>query len=148
EKLLGQGDMLFLQPGHPEPIRVHGAYISGEETEAIVDFIRGQKLGILSLERISQATGDAMDTEVDFGDPLFREACDVVVRHKQGSVSLLQRRLGIGYQRAARLIDKLEEAGIVSSFDGSKARDVLVDRAYLDTLFAGKNTAPVETEQN
>ncbi|RKX24594.1 MAG: hypothetical protein DRP45_07850, partial [Candidatus Zixiibacteriota bacterium] len=73
----------------------------------------------------------------DLGDPLFREACEVVIRHKQGSVSLLQRRLGIGYQRAARLIDKLEQAGVVSAFDGSKARDVLVDQEYLNTVFAG-----------
>jgi S-DNA-T family DNA segregation ATPase FtsK/SpoIIIE len=86
---------------------------------------------------------------VDFGDPLFREACDVVIRHKQGSVSLLQRRLGVGYQRAARLIDKLEEAGIVSPFDGSKAREVIVDKSYLDVLFS-KSAAPQtsEPEQN
>jgi len=60
-----------------------------------------------------------------------------VIRHKQGSVSLLQRRLGIGYQRAARLIDKLEKAGVVSPFDGSKAREVMVDQVYIDTLFSG-----------
>ena len=70
------------------------------------------------------------------GDPLFLEACELVFRHKQCSVSLLHRRLGIGYQRAARLIDKLEEAGIVSPFDGSKAREVIVDKTYLETLFA------------
>ena len=63
------------------------------------------------------------------------------MRHKQGSVSLLQRRLGIGYQRAARLIDKLEVAGIVSPFDGSKARDVIVDKAYVDALFSGSKTS-------
>ena len=86
---------------------------------------------------------------MDYGDPLFKEACEVVVRHKQGSVSLLQRRLGIGYQRAARLIDKLEQAGIVSPFDGSKARDVLVDKAYIDTLFADpRATSTLSTGQN
>jgi S-DNA-T family DNA segregation ATPase FtsK/SpoIIIE len=147
EKLLGQGDMLFLQPGQPEPVRIHGAYISSEETDAVVDFIREQNLGMLSLENISQATGEVSEAEVDFGDPLFREACDVVVRHKQGSVSLLQRRLGVGYQRAARLIDKLEEAGIVAPFDGSKAREVLVDRAYLETLFADQPAAVVSDRE-
>ena len=99
-----------------------------------------------SLEGISQATGDTSEAEVDLGDPLFREACEVVIRHKQGSVSLLQRRLGIGYQRAARLIDKLESAGVVSTFDGSKARDVLVDQTYLQTMFAG--TAGQSSDQS
>ncbi len=137
EKLLGAGDMLFLSSGQPEPIRIHGAWLSSEETDRIVGFIREQKIGMLQLQGISQTNADKEESEgVDLGDPLFREACEVVVRHKQGSVSLLQRRLGIGYQRAARLIDKLEEAGIVSPFDGSKAREVIVDKSYLETLFA------------
>jgi S-DNA-T family DNA segregation ATPase FtsK/SpoIIIE len=142
EKLLGRGDMLFLQTGQPEPIRIHGAYLSSEETDAIVKFIKDQGLETFTLESMSQASGEPTQAEVDFGDPLFREACEVVVRHKQGSVSLLQRRLGIGYQRAARLIDKLEQAGIVSPFDGSKARDVLVDKPFLDTLFARAQPSP------
>ena len=140
EKLLGFGDMLFLQPGQPEATRLHGALLTSEETEAIVKQINDQDLPMLALENISQATGETTEKEVDFGDPLFKEACDVCVRHKQGSVSLLQRRLGIGYQRAARLIDKLEQAGIVSPFDGSKAREVLVDKAYISTLFAGADS--------
>jgi len=149
EKLLGQGDMLFLYPGQPEPIRIHGAYVSNDETDAIVKFIKDQGLEMFALENISQASGETAGTEVDFGDPLFREACEVVVRHKQGSVSLLQRRLGIGYQRAARLIDKLEQAGIVSPFDGSKAREVMVDKAYLDALFSTPGAIPTsKTRQN
>ena len=135
EKLLGNGDMLFLETGQPEPRRLHGPYLSSEETEAIVSFINEQGIEMMALDSISQSTGEPSETEVDFGDPLFKEACEVVVRHKQGSVSLLQRRLGIGYQRAARLIDNLEQAGIVSPFTGSKARDVLVDKTYLETLF-------------
>jgi len=137
EKLLGAGDMLFLNSGQPEPVRVHGAYISSAETEQLVEFINDQGLEMMLLDGISQATGAVVENEVDLGDPLFKEACEVVVRHKQGSVSLLQRRLGIGYQRAARLIDKLEQAGVVSPFDGSKARDVLVDNNYITTLFSG-----------
>ncbi|HUV30464.1 MAG TPA: DNA translocase FtsK 4TM domain-containing protein [Acidobacteriota bacterium] len=142
EKLLGSGDMLFLSTGQPEPTRIHGAYVSSAETESLVNFIKDQGLSMMALENISQATGEATEADIDFGDPLFREACEVVIRHKQGSVSLLQRRLGIGYQRAARLIDKLEKAGIVSVFDGSKARDVLVDQSYLETLFASRPGHP------
>lgn len=149
EKLLGLGDMLFLSTGQPEPTRIHGAFISSEETDAIVKFINEQGLPMMTLENITQATGEAAETSMDFGDPLFKEACEVVVRHKQGSVSLLQRRLGVGYQRAARLIDKLEQAGIVSPFDGSKARDVLVDKVYLETVFSGRDASPpVNSEKN
>jgi S-DNA-T family DNA segregation ATPase FtsK/SpoIIIE len=144
EKLLGAGDMLFLSTGQPEPTRLHGAYISSEETERLVEFIKGQGLEMMALNGVSQSTGDATEAEVDLGDPLFREACEVVVRHKQGSVSLLQRRLGVGYQRAARLIDKLEQAGVVSPFDGSKARDVIVDQAYVDALFSGRSGQPAD----
>ena len=144
EKLLGAGDMLFLSTGQPEPMRLHGAYISSEETDRLVEFISGQGLEMLALNGVSQAAGDSTEAEVDLGDPLFREACEVVVRHKQGSVSLLQRRLGVGYQRAARLIDKLEQAGVVSPFDGSKARDVIVDQAYIDVMFSGRPGQPVD----
>jgi DNA segregation ATPase FtsK/SpoIIIE, S-DNA-T family len=144
EKLLGAGDMLFLSPGQPEATRLHGAYISSEETDRLVQFIKGQGLQMMALEGISQAVTESTEGEVDLGDPLFREACEVVIRHKQGSVSLLQRRLGIGYQRAARLIDKLEQAGVVSPFDGSKARDVIVDQAYVDAMFSGSAGAPAD----
>jgi S-DNA-T family DNA segregation ATPase FtsK/SpoIIIE len=150
EKLLGAGDMLYLASGQPDPVRIHGGYLSSEETDRLVKFINDQGLEMMALSRISQSSESSSETEVDLGDPLFREACEVVLRHKQGSVSLLQRRLGIGYQRAARLIDKLESAGIVSPFDGSKARDVMVDKTYVDALFSG-NLKPVATsnqEQN
>lgn len=149
EKLLGNGDMLYLSTGQPEPMRVHGAWISGEETDQLVTFIKDQGLEMMTLEGISQSTSDSPEPEVDLGDPLFREACDVVLRHKQGSVSLLQRRLGIGYQRAARLIDKLEQAGVVSPFDGSKAREVIVDKAYIDAMFtAGVPPEPAERDSS
>ena len=149
EKLLGNGDMLFLPSGQPEPIRIHGAYLSSDETDAIVKHIKDQGLDMMTLENISQNTGEVKEADVDVGDPLFKEACEVVIRHKQGSVSLLQRRLGIGYQRAARLIDKLEEAGVVSTFDGSKARDVLVDKTYLERMFSGDTQpASVSGDEN
>ena len=125
------------------PIRIHGAFISSEETDAIVKHISDQGLPMLALENISQSTSEATSAEVDMGDPLFKEACEVVIRHKQGSVSLLQRRLGIGYQRAARLIDKLEQAGVVSPFEGSKAREVMVDKSFLERLFGGNRKVGV-----
>ncbi|MDZ4724332.1 MAG: DNA translocase FtsK 4TM domain-containing protein [candidate division Zixibacteria bacterium] len=134
EKLLGNGDMLFLQAGQPEPMRIHGAYVSSEETERLVTFIKDQNINLNPEESAFPESEDDSESDIDLGDPLFREACEVVIRHKQGSVSLLQRRLGIGYQRAARLIDKLEQAGVVSVFDGSKAREVLVDKIYLESL--------------
>jgi len=139
EKLLGNGDMLFLQPGQPEPVRIHGAYISSGETERLVHFILEQmpKEEKSSEESVHEES-DSSD-EIDLNDPVFIEAAETVIRHKQGSVSLLQRKLGIGYQRAARLIDKLEEAKIVSPYDGSKARDVLVDRAFLEELKASRS---------
>ncbi len=147
EKLLGLGDMLFLPSGQSQPTRIHGAYTSNDETDRIVEFINSQGLEMMALEGITQATGEATAAEIDLGDPLFKEACEVVVRQKQGSVSLLQRRLGIGYQRAARLIDKLELAGIVSTFDGSKAREVLVDQAYIDTIFNQQTSSATITSE-
>ena len=146
EKLLGNGDMLFLSSGQPESKRIHGAYISSDETDEMVKFIKNQGIEPMTLGNISQATGEVTESSVDLGDPLFKEACEVVLRHKQGSVSLLQRRLGIGYQRAARLIDRLEEAGIVSPFDGSKARDVIVDQSYIDVLFSEAGSNVVSTD--
>ncbi len=128
EKLLGSGDMLFLSTGTPEPQRIHGAFISSDETQKIVEFLKAQNylptaIASLNKEEVSETTtGEQND------DDLFYQAAEIVIRHKQGSVSLLQRKLGIGYQRAARLIDQLEEAGVVGAYDGSKAREVLVDK--------------------
>jgi len=139
EKLLGNGDMLFVQPGQPEPLRTHGAFISGKETENIVNFIKEQFPTAEKAETESREDDDDPADNVDLDDPLFVEAAQTVIRHKQGSVSLLQRKLGIGYQRAARLIDSLEDAGIVGPYDGSKARDVLVDISYLENLLASRS---------
>ena len=133
EKLLGSGDMLFIQAGHPEPRRLHGAYISSDETARIVEFIKGQNYSVEPMEILSTESEEVIiQQEAEKEEDLFRQAVELVIRHKQGSVSLLQRRLAIGYQRAARLIDQLEEEGIVGPYDGSKAREVLVDAAYLE----------------
>jgi len=134
EKLLGRGDMLFQTPGLAEAIRIHGAYISGEETERMVEYISQQEYRTRPIETFDKSESDDNIPGFDpASDPLFKEAIELVIRHKQGSVSLLQRRLGVGYQRAARLIDQLEQAGIVGPYDGSKAREVLVDETYLES---------------
>jgi S-DNA-T family DNA segregation ATPase FtsK/SpoIIIE len=135
EKLLGNGDMLFIQAGHPEPRRIHGAYITSEETQKLVDFIKSQDyvptpIGVFAREDDKQEVSEGWEDKEE--DDLYKRAVEIVVRHRQGSVSLLQRRLGVGYQRAARLIDQMESDGIVGPYDGSKAREVLVDRSYLE----------------
>jgi len=139
EKLLGNGDMLFLQTGQPEAIRLHGAFISSDETASLVKFITDQFPKVEKPERKTDEEEVDDLQGIDLSDPVFMEAAQTVIRHKQGSVSLLQRKLGIGYQRAARLIDQLEEAGIVSKYDGSKARDVLVDSSYIEKLMASRS---------
>jgi S-DNA-T family DNA segregation ATPase FtsK/SpoIIIE len=143
EKLLGAGDMLFIQPGHPEPRRIHGAYISSQETQRIVDFIKAQGYEVEPVQILSAEQPIEMpEAEKEKDEDLFRQAVELVIRHKQGSVSLLQRRLAVGYQRAARLIDQLEEEGIVGPYDGSKAREVLVDETYIETEEWTKRKAP------
>ncbi len=137
EKLLGNGDLLFLPPGSPEPIRIHGAFISSEETERILDHIRKQpryEKDLLPIRTESDDADGAGGLNDGQRDELFDEALKLVVRHQQGSISLLQRRLKIGYSRAARLIDQLEAAGVVGGFDGSKAREVLMDETQLEEM--------------
>ena len=133
EKLLGRGDMLFLPPGQPEPIRLHGAWIDTEETEQLVAWVRDQGVELDSVE----FEGENSDLSVaeNERDARFDEALRLVVIHQQGSASLLQRRMKVGYSRAARLVDELEAAGIVGPPNGSsKGREVLVDEDYLEEL--------------
>lgn len=133
EKLLGRGDMLFLPPGEPEPIRLHGAWIDTEETEQLVAWVRDQGVELDSVE----FEGENSDLSVTDNerDARFDEALRLVVIHQQGSASLLQRRMKVGYSRAARLVDELEAAGIVGPPNGSsKGREVLVDEDYLEEL--------------
>lgn len=136
ESLLGKGDMLFLPPGLGIPKRIHGAMITGEEIESIVEHISGQPV---SEERATLPDPMVEDHRVVTLDPtdkdeLFDEAARLIAVHQQGSVSLLQRKLKIGYARAARLIDQMEMAGIVGPFDGSKARKVLVGEDWLPEM--------------
>jgi len=134
EKLLGRGDMLFMNPREPEPIRIHGAYISTEEVRKVVRHVSQQPHGELyRLPGVESQSAQSADRRGD-RDELFKEAARLVIRHQQGSASLLQRRLRVGYARAGRLIDELEDAGLLGPFDGSKARQVLVDESFLDKL--------------
>ena len=133
EKLLGRGDMLFLPPGQPEPIRLHGAWIDTEETEQVVAWVRDQGVELEGVE----FEGENSDLPVvdNARDARFDEALRLVVIHQQGSASLLQRRMKVGYSRAARLVDELEAAGIVGPSNGSsKGREVLVGEDYLEEL--------------
>ena len=147
EALLGNGDMLFLPPGKSEPMRLQGAYISTEESEKIMDWYvkrrearrvaheaaEAQEPDILEVMRAEESEAEAEgDAEAGERDALFREAAEACIQNQGGSTSLLQRRLRIGYGRAARIIDQLHYAGILGPPDGSKPRDVLVGFDQLD----------------
>jgi DNA segregation ATPase FtsK/SpoIIIE, S-DNA-T family len=134
EKLLGRGDMLFLPMGATKPIRVQGAFVSDAEVEKIVNFVRGQAAAEYNEElvpEIEEAEGAEAAEELD---ELFDQAVRIVLEAKQASVSLLQRRLRIGYTRAARLIDTMEARGIVGPYEGSKPREVLMTPEQYDQL--------------
>ena len=125
ESLLGNGDSLYLPGGKPEPYRIHGSYVSGEEIERVVAFLKSQAVGqpVVDDSPLEQVRAlEASDSE----DELLEEAMRLVVLHQQASTSMLQRRLKVGYSRAARLLDLLEEQGIVGPSEGAKGREVFV----------------------
>ncbi len=128
EKLLGKGDMLFLPPGNPEPVRIHGSYLSTEEVDHVVEYIETQpQFPKYDLPVEEEEEGLLAGFDGDYTpDKYFNDAAKIVVQAGMASASMLQRRLKIGHARAGRLIDALEVAGIVGPYDGSKARQVLV----------------------
>jgi S-DNA-T family DNA segregation ATPase FtsK/SpoIIIE len=134
DKLLGLGDMLFLPPNFPRLIRLHCAYISIPEVRRLVKFVKEQGTPEYD-ERIVQAVkGDAAELWEEYGekDELYEKALELVLLTNQASASYLQRRLKLGYARAARIIDQMEQEGIIGPSEGSKAREVLVDaKTYL-----------------
>lgn len=143
EKLLGKGDMLLLTASMPKPVRVQGAFIDDEETNKVTDFIREQRPPQYDDEVVSQpvqlngkggivSNNDGMDAA---DEPVFRQAVEVVVEAGKASTSLLQRKLRIGYGKAARMIESMEEQGIVGPPDGSRPRDVLV--SSVEQVFGG-----------
>lgn len=126
EKLLGMGDMLFISAETPKPKRIQGAFVNEKEVNAIVDFIKSQGEPEYDEEIIKQQTKMSGGDLGAPDDDLFIDAADCVIAAGKGSASLLQRRLRIGYARAARLLDLLEERGIIGPADGARPRDVLV----------------------
>jgi S-DNA-T family DNA segregation ATPase FtsK/SpoIIIE len=136
DQLIGRGDMLFTQGN--DIIRIQCAFVDTPEVEKITEFIGSQKAypdAHLLPEYVGEESGTGLDVDISDRDQLFREAAEIIVIAQQGSASLLQRKLKLGYNRAGRLIDQLEAAGVVGSFEGSKARRVLVpDLVALDKL--------------
>lgn len=129
EKLLGRGDMLFYPVGEPKPIRIQGTFISEKEVEGIVEFIKSQQEAEYSediMEKIN--TEKEVNNDPGDNDELLPNAIEIIVECGQASVSMLQRRLRVGYARAARLIDQMEARGIVGGFEGSKPRQVLISK--------------------
>ena len=135
QQLIGKGDMLYLQGN--DPVRVQCAFVDTPEVERIANFISKQQgyPTAFELPEVESEEGESSAGDVDMTrlDPMFREAAELVVAHQQGSTSLIQRKFSIGYNRAGRIMDQLERAGIVGAAQGSKARDVLcVDLTDLD----------------
>ena len=149
EKLLGKGDMLFFPSGAPKPLRVQGAFVSDEEVEKIVDFVKQNGTATYSediLESIEK--NNKTDKEIaqeadedDETDPFLMDAIETVVETGQASTSFIQRRFKVGYARAGRIIDQMEERGIISGYQGSKPREVLMSKERLEELKMGTNTS-------
>ena len=139
EKLLGRGDMLYVPPDQAKPTRIQGNYISDSEVRRLIDFLRQQggptyaeevtAVGVLAGRTEGRGREGGLSGEEGSDDPLFVEAVREVCRYRRASASLLQRRLSIGYARAARIIDQLEREGVVGPLDSAKAREVLVKEA-------------------
>ncbi len=151
EKLLGKGDMLFYPAGAPKPIRIQGAFVSDGEVENIVKFIRkdGDIYDNSIIEKIEQAgepekVDTAKEDDEDEIDPLLEDAIEMVIESQTASTSFIQRRFKVGYARAGRIIDQMEERGIISGYQGSKPREVLMSRQRWQELNMAPSSAPVE----
>jgi len=158
DALLGNGDMLFLPPGRSDPVRIQGAYLPTEDTERLMGWYiellerRGESAGveepipetdILDELRSQEMEDAALQAEEIAGDwdELFRAAAEVCIQNGNGSTSLLQRRLSIGYGRAARIVDQLHEAGVLGPSDGAKGREVLMGMGELQAMFGAGGSA-------
>lgn len=161
EKLIGMGDMLYAPIGCGKPLRVQGAFVSDDERDSIVQFIKRQSTAQYSedvmaqIEKASEDKGangkgrgddDEPSGKPDY-DELLPQAVDVIFDTKQASVSMLQRRLKLGYSRAARIVDQMEEMGIIGPFEGSKPRQILITRDQWLEMQTTQGTAPTETLQ-
>ena len=147
EKLLGKGDMLFFPAGASKPTRVQGALVTDDEVEKIVDFVKSNGTAnysediLESIENNNKTDKEiAEEADGDDTDPLLTEAIDLVVESGTASTSFIQRKLKVGYARAGRIIDQMEERGIISGYQGSKPRQVLMGMEKLQELKMGTNT--------
>ena len=135
EKLLGKGDMLFYPSKYPKPKRIQGAFISDGEVERLVDFVRSNNEIKNKVEsKIEQAIEDKKVKIDNEKDPLFKEAVELVVNDEQASISYIQRKLKVGYSRAGRIVDQMEEMGIIGPHEGSKPRKLLKTKEELDMI--------------
>ena len=160
EKLIGMGDMLYAPIGTGKPLRVQGSYVSDEEREEVVRFIKQNSEAQYSDDIIAQIEKSAAESDKKSGpapeadkpaksdyDELLPQAVDVILETKQASVSMLQRRLKLGYSRAARMVDQMEEMGIVGPFEGSKPRKILITKQQWQEMQYVQGTAPSEVLQ-
>ncbi|HEX7252523.1 MAG TPA: DNA translocase FtsK, partial [Thermoanaerobaculia bacterium] len=136
ERLLGRGDMLYLPPGTSRLRRVHGAFVSVQETAALVKFLRKQSKPHFNDEITKEPVEAARRGEdgADEADPLYDEAARLVVKEKMASISFLQRRMGVGFSRAGKLIDMMSRDGLLGPPRGSKPREVLVAEDYFEEV--------------
>ena len=140
EKLLGKGDMLFYPSKYPKPKRIQGALISDGEVERVVDFVKNNNEIKTSLEsKIEKAIEDKKIKVDDEKDPLFKEAVELVVNDEQASISYIQRKLKVGYSRAGRIVDQMEEMGIIGPHEGSKPRKLLKTKEEIDIILGDED---------
>ena len=153
EKLIGRGDMLFAPVGAMKPMRVQGAFVSDKEVEAVTDFIKSQTADVhyddsflnmveVEAERCGQqkkkVSSDEIDADEDL-DPKFYEAVEIAIDMGKISTSLLQRRLSLGYGRTAKIIDKMEQMGVVGPQEGQKPRNILISRQEYQEMIMGRS---------
>jgi len=129
EHLLGDGDMLFLPPGVAKLTRIHGAYVSEEEVKTVTSFLKGQMKPEYDTSIVAEITAEEDMEEVEGDkDEKYQEAVELILQTGQASISMVQRKLRVGYNRAARMIEAMEKQGIVGPSDGIKPREVLRGR--------------------
>jgi S-DNA-T family DNA segregation ATPase FtsK/SpoIIIE len=153
EKLVGKGDMLFRPMGQGEPTRIQGCFVSDREVNSVIDYVKSQVEGqapdtkqaeILARIERSDANGSSSKEQSNGGDELLMDAIELVIDSGKASVSMLQRRFRIGYNRAARIVDIMEEMGVVGPQDGSSPRQVIMTREEFEEL---QNSQDLENEQ-
>jgi len=149
EKLLGQGDMLFMTAEFSKPKRIQGAYLSDSEINDVVNYIKDKSgpaeylEGVTDRQKVGGNAGVGLDGNHGDEDELFEAAKDIIIKAGRGSTSMLQRRLSIGYGRAAKILDMLEEAGIIGPSNGAKPREVLISREQYEAMGGAINGIPI-----